>query len=90
MNSTITNSTIKASNRMLNITNFATTERLTFLQKKSALENSKQFSKHMKSAASKQNYMAIICQEHQAKGKPYIFTHDSKLKKKYLTFEMKN
>lgn len=63
---------------MLNITNFATTERLTFLQKKSALENSKQFSKHMKSAASKQNYMAIICQEHQTKGKPYIFTHDPK------------
>ena len=75
---------------MLNITNLVTTKCLTFLQKKSALESSQQFSKHMKSAASKQNNMAIICQEHQTKGKPYIFTHDSKLKKIYLTFEMKN
>ena len=67
---------------MLNITNLVTTKCLTFLQKKSALESSQQFSKHMKSAASKQNNMAIICQGHQTKGKPYIFTHDSKLKKK--------
>ena len=32
----------------------------------------------MKSAASKQNNMTTICQEHQNKGKPYIFTHDPK------------
>ena len=31
---------------------------------------------HMKSAASKQNTMTTFCQEHQNKGKPYIFTHD--------------
>ena len=33
---------------------------------------------HMKSAASKQNNMTAICQEHQNKSKPYIFTHDPK------------
>ena len=32
----------------------------------------------MKSAASKQNNMKAICQVHQSKGKPYIFTHDPK------------
>ena len=35
---------------------------------------------YMKSASSKQNIMATICQEeHQNKGKPCIFTHDPKL-----------
>ena len=33
----------------------------------------------MKSAASKQNNMTTICQEHQNKGKPYVPTHDAKL-----------
>ena len=33
---------------------------------------------HMKSAASKQNTMITMFQEHQNKGKPYIFTHDPK------------
>ena len=32
----------------------------------------------MKSAASKQNNMTTIFQEHQNKGKPYVFTHDPK------------
>ena len=32
----------------------------------------------MKSAASKQNNMTAVCQEHQNKGAPYIFTHDPK------------
>ena len=32
----------------------------------------------MKSAASKQSNMTTICQEHQNRGKPYIFNHDSK------------
>ena len=36
------------------------------------------FIEHMKSAASKQNNMTKICQKHQSKGKPYIFTHDPK------------
>ena len=36
------------------------------------------FLEHMKSAASKQNNMTAICQVHQSKGKPYIFTHDPK------------
>ena len=31
---------------------------------------------HMKSAASKQNNMTTICEEHQNKGKPPIFTQD--------------
>ena len=30
---------------------------------------------HMKSAASKQNNLKKICQEHQNKGKSNIFTH---------------
>ena len=30
----------------------------------------------MKSAASKQNNMTKICQLHQNKGEPYVFTHD--------------
>ena len=33
----------------------------------------------MKSAASKQNNMTTICQEHQNKGKPCVPTHDAKL-----------
>ena len=33
------------------------------------------FLEHMKSAASKQNNMTTICQEHQNKGKSNIFTH---------------
>ena len=33
----------------------------------------------MKSAASKQNNMTTICQEHHNKGKPYKATHDPKL-----------
>ena len=33
------------------------------------------FLEHMKSAASKQNDMTTICQEHQNKGKSNIFTH---------------
>ena len=36
------------------------------------------FLEHMKTAASKQNNMTTICQEHQNKGNPYIFTHDPK------------
>ena len=68
--------------------NLVTAKCLTFLQKKSALESSQQFSKHMKSAASKQNNMAIICQGNQSKGKPYIFMIQNL--KKYLTFEMKD
>ena len=37
------------------------------------------FLEYMKSASSKQNNMITICQEeHQNKGKPYIFTHDPK------------
>ena len=32
----------------------------------------------MKCAASKENNMTTIYQEHQNKGKPYIFTHDPK------------
>ena len=32
--------------------------------------------------------MTSICQEHQNKGKPYIFTHDPKLF--YFTLEMKS
>ena len=34
------------------------------------------FLKHMKCAASKQNNITTICQEHQNKGKPYVFTQD--------------
>ena len=33
---------------------------------------------YMKSAASKQYNITIICSEHQNKCKAYIFTHDSK------------
>ena len=36
------------------------------------------FLEHMKSAASKQNNMRTICQEHQSKRKLYIFPHDPK------------
>ena len=37
------------------------------------------FIEYMKITASKQNNMTTIFQErHQNKGKPYIFTHDSK------------
>ena len=36
------------------------------------------FLEHMKSAASKQNIMTTICEEHQNKGKPYVFTHNPK------------
>ena len=32
----------------------------------------------MEGAASKQNNMTAICQVHQSKGKPYIFTYDPK------------
>ena len=81
MNTTVTNSTIKASDGMLKMTNLVRTKCLTFLQKKSALESSQRFSEYMKSTALKQNNMAIICQEHQTKGKPYMFIHDSKFKK---------
>ena len=36
------------------------------------------FLEHMKSAASKQNIMTTMCEEHQNKGKPYVFTHNPK------------
>ena len=36
------------------------------------------FIERMKSAASKQNNMTIICQERQNKGKSYILTDDPK------------
>ena len=37
------------------------------------------FLEYMKSTSSKQNNITTICQqEHQNKGKPYIFTHDPK------------
>ena len=36
------------------------------------------FLEHMRSTSSKQNNITIICLEHHSKGKPYIFTHDSK------------
>ena len=39
---------------------------------------SQTFLEHMKGAVSKQNNITTICQEHQNKGKPYIFTHDPK------------
>ena len=78
MNSTTTNSTIKTSNWKLNMKNVVTTKYLIYSQKKSALESSKHFQKYMKSASSKQNNVAKICQERQNKGKPYIFTHDPK------------
>ena len=42
------------------------------------LEKFQTFLEHMKSPASKQNTMTTLCQEHQNKGKPCIFTHDPK------------
>ena len=36
------------------------------------------FLEHVKSAAPKQTNMTIICQKHQNKAKPYLFTHDPK------------
>ena len=42
------------------------------------LEKSQTFLEHMRSAASKQNTMTTLCQEHQNKGKLCIFTHDPK------------
>ena len=46
--------------------------------KEIAIGKSQTFSEHMKGAVSKQNNITTICQEHQNKGKPYIFAHDPK------------
>ena len=46
--------------------------------KESCLGKFQTFLEHMKGATSKQNNLRIICQEHQNKVKPYIFTHDPK------------
>ena len=57
MNSTTTNSTIKLSNRKLNIT------------KEIGLRKFQNILEHTKSTASKQNSMTTISQEHQNTGK---------------------
>ena len=46
--------------------------------KEIVIGKSQTFLEHMKGAVSKQNNITTICQEHQNKGKPYIFTHDPK------------
>ena len=71
MNSTTTNSTIKASNRKLKM-KYLVTKEIRF-------EKFQTFLEQMKIASVKQNNMKTICQENQNKGKSYIFTHDPRL-----------